>query len=57
MVEGRLPDEGPVQFGSVILPAGRLVMGNQPKEPVAWATVDPVPESGRIWAALSGLHP
>ena len=57
MVQGRLPDEGPVQFGSVILPAGRLVMGNQPEEPVAWATVDPVPETGRVWAALSELHP
>jgi hypothetical protein len=56
MVEGRLPDEGPVQFGSVILPAGRLVRGNQPKQPVACATVDPVPGPGRIWAALSGLH-
>jgi hypothetical protein len=57
MVQGRLPDEGPVQLGSVILPAGRLVMGNQRKEPVAWATVDPVPEAGRVWAALSELHP
>jgi hypothetical protein len=57
MVHGRLPDEGPVKFGSVILPAGRLVMGNQPEEPVAWATVDPVPETGRVWAALSELHP
>src|ERR1700729_1289194 len=57
MVQGRLPDEGPVQLGSVILPAGRLVMGNQPNEPVAWATVDPVPEAGRAWAALSELHP
>ncbi len=46
MVQRRLPDEGPVQLGSVILPAGRLVMGNQPKEPVAWATLDPVPEAG-----------
>lgn len=26
-------------------------------DPVAWATVDPVPDSGRVWAALSELHP
>jgi Domain of unknown function (DUF4253) len=32
-------------------------MGNQPKQPVAWATVDPVPQAGRVWAALSELHP
>ena len=24
---------------------------------VAWVTTDPVPDTGRIWAALSGLHP
>jgi len=57
MVKGRLPAEGPVRLGSVALPAGRLVMGNQPRDPVAWATVDPVPEWGQVWAALSDLHP
>jgi hypothetical protein len=56
MVKGRLPDEGPVRLGPVTLPAGRLVTGNG-GEHVAWATEDPVPESGRIWAALSELHP
>jgi hypothetical protein len=57
MVKGRLPDEGPVRIGPVALPPGKLIMGNLPREPVAWATADPVPESGRIWAALSELHP
>jgi hypothetical protein len=32
-------------------------MSRLPKRPVAWATVDPVPESDRIWAALAALHP
>lgn len=57
MAKGRLPDDGPARVGPVALPAGELVMGNLPAEPVAWATVDPVPDSGRVWAALSGLHP
>jgi hypothetical protein len=58
MVEGRLQDEGPVQLGPVTLPAGKLVTGwHGSDHQVAWATVDPVPETGRIWAALSELHP
>jgi hypothetical protein len=57
MVKGRLPDEGPVRLGPVTLPAGRLITGYGGRDHVAWATVDPVPESGRVWAALSELHP
>jgi len=52
----RLPREGPAAIGPVALSAGRLVTGNLGTD-VAWATVDPVPESGRVWAALSELHP
>jgi hypothetical protein len=58
MTEGRLPGEGPVRLGPVTLPAGKLITGYLGKDHhVAWATVDPVPDSGRVWAALSGLHP
>jgi hypothetical protein len=57
MATGRLPGDGPARLGPVTLPAGRLVMGNLPSQPVAWATTDPVPDSGRVWAALSELHP
>jgi hypothetical protein len=56
MAEGRLPAEGPVRIGPVSLPPGRLITGH-PDPAIAWATVDPVPESGRVWAALSELHP
>jgi hypothetical protein len=56
MTKGRLPDEGPLRLGPVTLPAGRLITGYG-VDPVAWATVDPVPDSGRAWATLSGLHP
>jgi Domain of unknown function (DUF4253) len=57
MVKGQLPDEGPARLGPVTLPAGRLIAGYGGTGHVAWATVDPVLESGRVWAALSGLHP
>ena len=57
MGRGRLPGEGPVQLGPVTLPAGKLITGNPGPDPVAWATVDSVPESARVWAALSELHP
>jgi hypothetical protein len=57
MVKGRLPDEGPVRLGPVTLPAGKLIDGYPGTGYVAWATVDPVPDSGRVWAALSELHP
>ncbi len=57
MVKGRLPDEGPVRLGPVTLPAGKLIPGYDSRDHVAWATVDPVPQSGRVWAALSELHP
>ena len=57
MLRGRLPGEGPVRFGPVALPAGKLITGNPGPDPVAWVTVDPVPGSGRVWAALSELHP
>jgi hypothetical protein len=57
MINGWLPDEGPVRLGPVALPPGRLITGNIEGDHVVWATVDPVPESGRVWAALSELHP
>ena len=55
MVKGRLPGEGPARLGPVNLPAGKLIAGYS--DHVAWATADPVPGSGRVWAALSELHP
>ena len=58
MVTGRLPDEGPVRIGPVTLPPGMLVTGwHGGDHHVAWATVDPVPGSGQVWAALAELHP
>jgi hypothetical protein len=56
MSRARLPDEGPVRLGPVTLPAGKPIVGNQGTA-VAWATENPVPDSGRVWAALSELYP
>lgn len=58
MIKGRLPDEGPVRLGPVTLPPGRLITSCLVGEPVAWATIDhlPEPDSGCIWNALSAAH-
>jgi hypothetical protein len=56
MVKGRLPDEGPARLGAVTLPPGKPIAGDSGAA-VAWATVEPVPESGQVWAALSALRP
>jgi hypothetical protein len=55
MVNGRLPGAGPVRLAQVALTAGKLIQTHG--DDIAWATVDPVPQSGRVWAALSELHP
>ena len=58
MPKGRLPGGGSVWLGPVTLPPGGLIRANEGEgEAVAWATDDPVPDPGRVWAALSVLHP
>jgi hypothetical protein len=57
MVKGQLPGEGPVRIGPVRLPAGRLTGGHGSDGRAAWVTMDPVPDSGQVWAALAELHP
>jgi Domain of unknown function (DUF4253) len=53
-----LPENGEVQVGNVQLPAGRqVVAGYGAGSPVAWATVQPVTDPGRIWQALSDIVP
>ena len=65
MTDGRLPEPGVLRIGSVSLPAGKLVnaVRERPRpgerysrEPVAWVTVNPVPNPGQVWAALSEAH-
>jgi hypothetical protein len=52
-----LPDEGELRIGRVSLPAGTWVYEEDEGTPVAWVTLDEVPEPGRVWAALSGESP
>src|SRR5215469_576303 len=52
-----LPEDGELRIGSISLPRGRrLRAGYGSGGPVAWATLQPVPDTGRVWAALSDEH-
>jgi hypothetical protein len=55
MVSAGIPGDGNVRIGPVSLPLGRQVRAGG-GGPVAWATTEPVPDAGRVWAALSGQH-
>jgi Domain of unknown function (DUF4253) len=57
MARSRLPDDGELRLGEVTVPAGRrIIAGYGSGNPVAWATVQAVPDPGATWAALSGMH-
>ena len=56
MADG-LPDAGELRIGSVTLPSGKRITARYGSgEPMAWATLQPVPDAGRVWAALSDAH-
>jgi hypothetical protein len=58
MAVSRLPGDGELTLGPVRLPDGKQVRaGYGSGEPVAWITLDKVPDAGRVWAALSRAHP
>jgi hypothetical protein len=54
-----MPPNGELQLGPVRLPEGRQIYGPGHQEglaPVlAWVTLEPVPDPGRVWSRLSGL--
>jgi Domain of unknown function (DUF4253) len=56
MVTGILPEDGPAQVGPVVLPEGRRQYTEEDNQLVAWATVDPMPDPGPAWLALSAAH-
>jgi hypothetical protein len=57
MTGAEVPEDGELQIGSVRLPAGRRIRaGHGSGGPVAWATIEPVPDGGRAWADLSQAH-
>lgn len=52
-----LPEDGEVRLGPVTLPAGKQIRAcDGSGEPVAWATLHPLPDAGAVWAALSDAH-
>jgi hypothetical protein len=57
MTTADVPADGEVQIGAIRLPAGRKIRsdGGRGKQ-VAWATSEPVPDAGRVWAALSDVY-
>jgi len=57
MTTADVPADGEVQIGAIRLPAGRRISaGHGSGGLVAWATAEPVPGAGRVWAALSEAH-
>jgi hypothetical protein len=57
MARGKLPSDGELRIGAVILPAGRRVFGaGSPGGPVAWITSQPVTDAPRAWAMLTDAH-
>jgi hypothetical protein len=58
MTGADVPEDGELHIGSVRLPAGRRIRARYGLGgPVAWVTDEPVPDVGRVWAALSQAHP
>lgn len=57
MTTADVPADGEVRIGAIRLSAGRRIRGGGGLgEPVAWVTSEPVPDAGRVWAALSDVH-
>ena len=57
MAMSGLPEDGQLRLGPVTLPAGkRIRAAGGSGEPVAWVTLEPVPDPGRVWAALSAAR-
>lgn len=57
MTMNLLPEGAELRLAGVRLPPGRPVYaGYGSGGTVAWATTEPVPDAGRVWAALSVAH-
>jgi hypothetical protein len=54
---GELPGDGELRLGPVTFPEGRRVTAGATGRPVAWVTVRPVDDAGRLWAAVWDVHP
>jgi hypothetical protein len=60
MTTADLPADGELRIGAIRLPAGRRIRAGHGSGgsggPVAWATTEPAPDAGRLWAALSEAY-
>jgi hypothetical protein len=56
MVLAEVPEDGPVQLGSVQLPEGTRLFGWDDEAPRLWATSEPVRDVGRVWQELAGMR-
>ncbi|MGD0702340.1 MAG: DUF4253 domain-containing protein [Trebonia sp.] len=57
MAMSDLPEDGDLRLGPVTLPAGRRIRAARGSGgPVAWATLQPIPDPGSVWAALSAAR-
>lgn len=57
MAVSGLPEDGELRLGPLTLPAGKRIGGADGSgEPVAWVTLQPVPDPGTVWAALSAAR-
>ena len=52
-----VPADGPVRLGAVQLPEGKRISEGDGAPPRLWATRGPVRDAGRVWQALSDMHP
>lgn len=53
----QVPNDGPVQIGSVELPVGSQLFGWDDDVPRLWATSKPIADAGRVWQELADMHP
>jgi hypothetical protein len=57
MTTSGLPGDGELRLGPVLLPVGKRVFSGRSGTPVAWVTIGPVPDPGRVWSALFAASP
>jgi Domain of unknown function (DUF4253) len=56
MAAARLPKDGELRIGAVVLPVGERVYARDRTDPVAWVTGQPVLDIPRAWAMLTDAH-
>lgn len=55
MATSMLPPDGELRLGPVTLPAGQRITSFRSGNPVAWVTMEKLPDAGPVWAELSSV--